>query len=348
MPAEWEPHRGTWLVWPHNDETWPGRLEAVQQAYAHMIAALAPGEWVFVVVASEEHRRTLFACLETHAGWQRWKDHVRVLHWPTNDSWVRDTGPTAVLAERADGAPGGGPRFRRAHVCWRFNAWGGKYPPWDDDDALAGRIAAWLGEPAIEADLVLEGGSIDVDGAGTLLTTEQCLLHPNRNPGLDRAAIEARLRALLGIERIVWLGEGIVGDDTDGHVDDVARFVDRETIAVAVEPDPGHPNHAPLADNLERLRALRTVEGRPYRIVELPQPPDVLSPDGDPLPASYANFYVANGVVLVPAYHPDTDARALAALRGCFPERRVVAIPSRDLVLGLGAVHCLTQPLPAL
>ncbi len=346
MPAEWWAHRATWLVWPHNTETWPGRLEAVERSFARMVRALVEGEAVWIVRPPALEPEAIWARLE-EAGVARHAP-VRFVAWPSDDSWVRDTGPTVVIRERTPEGPEAGPRFERAHIDWRFNAWGGKYPPWDADDALAGRMADWLGEKRIEPGIVCEGGSIEVDGRGTLLTTEQCLLNPNRNPALGREQIEARLREALGIERVLWLGEGICGDDTDGHIDDIARFVDPDTIVAAVEPERNHPNHAPLAENLERLRRFRTKDGRPYRVIELPQPPDVRGPDGELLPASYANFYIANAAVLVPAYEPEADARARAVLARCFPNRRLVMIPSRDLVLGLGSVHCLTQQVPAI
>jgi agmatine deiminase len=340
MPAEWWPHLGTWLVWPYNEETWPGRVASVEAAYVRMVQSLAPGELVFVIVPSEAEATRVRGLLNERSVAPM--AHVRLLPWPTNDSWVRDTGATFVLR----GGAGEGGR-ERALCGWRFNAWGGKYPPWELDDALPGRMAAWFGEELIEPGVVLEGGSIEVDGVGTVLTTEQCLLNPNRNPGLGRDGVEALLRERLGAGRVLWLGDGIVGDDTDGHIDDIARFTDAATIVCAAEPDTGHPNHAPLADALARLRGFRTAAGSPYRVVELPQPPDVLGPDGEILPASYANFYIANGVVLVPSYDAQADARALEVLAPLFPGRRLVPIPSRDLVLGLGSVHCLTQQVPA-
>jgi agmatine deiminase len=233
-----------------------------------------------------------------------------------------------------------------AVVDWGYNAWGGKYPPYDRDDAVPRLVAALLGLRVFSPGIIMEGGSLDVNGRGTLLTTESCLLNPNRNPTLDRAAIEEHLRAYLGIAHVIWLGDGIAGDDTDGHVDDITRFVAPDTIVTVIEDDPADENHRPLAGNRERLRAARDQDGRPFTVVELPMPRPVVR-DGQRLPASYANFYVGNAVVLVPTFEDPSDARALAVLRGCFPSRRVVGIDSRDLVWGLGAFHCATQQQPA-
>jgi agmatine deiminase len=229
---------------------------------------------------------------------------------------------------------------------WGYNAWGGKYPPFELDDVVPTRIARELGIPVVSPGIVLEGGSIDVNGAGLLLTTEQCLLNPNRNPTLSRTEIEGYLRDFLGVGKILWLGDGIEGDDTDGHIDDLTRFTDPGTVVTVVEEDPRDSNYGPLRDNLERLRGMTDEAGRPFRIVELPMPP-ALYQDGQRLPASYANFYIANGLVLVPVFGCDRDAEALAIIAGCFPGRRVVGIDCRDVVVGLGTLHCLSQQVPA-
>ncbi len=229
---------------------------------------------------------------------------------------------------------------------WGFNAWGGKYPPYDLDDVVPSRIGAELGLPVFEPGIVMEGGALDVNGRGTLLTTESCLLNPNRNPQLDRGEIEQYLRGYLGVTHILWLGDGIAGDDTDGHVDDLTRFVDERTVVTVVEEDPADENFKPLVENLARLRTMTDQDGRPLRVVELPMP-RALHQDGQRLPASYANFYIANGVVLLPGYHPPTDALARDTLQKHFPTRRVVPVDSRDLVWGLGSFHCVTQQWPA-
>jgi agmatine deiminase len=258
---------------------------------------------------------------------------------PTDDAWIRDHGPVFLTRP----VPAGDPL---ALVDWRYNAWGGKYPPWDQDDRVPGEIARILGVPVFEPGIVLEGGSIDVNGRGTLITTESCLLNPNRNPGLRRRDIEQVLRSTLGVSNVLWLGDGIAGDDTDGHVDDLARFVDPVTVVAAVESDPEDDNHAALADNLRRLESMSDEAGRRLRVVCLPMPRPVLH-DGTRLPASYVNFYIANTVVLVPLFDDPADAEALAVLRSLFPGRRVVGIAATDLVLGLGAFHCVTQQGPA-
>ncbi|NGP52640.1 agmatine deiminase family protein [Thioalkalivibrio sp. XN8] len=331
MPAEWAPHQATWISWPHNPDTWPGVLQQAEAAMAQAVTALAAGETVRINVLDAEHeahvRGLLGAIAETPAV---------VFHAiPTNDAWCRDHGAIFVRDDAGE----------LAAVDCGFNAWGGKYPPWDLDDAVPAQMAAALGLRRFEAGMILEGGSIDVNGAGTLLTTEQCLLNPNRNPGLDRADIEARLELLFGARQVLWLGDGIVGDDTDGHVDDITRFVAEDTVVTAVEPDPADPNHAPLAENLERLRAMRLPDGRPLRIIELPMPEPV-ELEGDRLPASYGNFYIANQVVLLPVFDQPRDAEAARILQPCFPDRRVVPIRANELVVGLGAFHCLTQQVP--
>ncbi len=227
-----------------------------------------------------------------------------------------------------------------------FNAWGGKYPPWNLDDVVAARMADILDLPRFDGGMILEGGSIDVNGGGALLTTEQCLLNPNRNPGLSRADIEERLQLLFGVQQVLWLGDGIIGDDTDGHVDDITRFVGHDRVITVVEPDPADPNHAPLADNLARLRSMRLADGRPLRIIELPMPEPV-ELRGERLPASYGNFYIGNEVVLMPAFDQPRDEVAARILARCLPGRRVIPIRANELVVGLGAFHCLTQQVPA-
>jgi agmatine deiminase len=338
MPAEWEPHRGTWLSWPHKEASWPGKFAPVPAIFAEIVGALVPGEEVHLNVGD--------AALEASARAELARAGVplsRVFfhRHPTDDAWCRDHGP--IFVERY------GPGQTREQVVldWDFNAWGGKYPPFDRDNAIPARIAEELGLPRIRPGLVLEGGSIDVNGAGALLTTEQCLLNPNRNPGRSRAEIEGALATYLGARAILWLGQGIEGDDTDGHVDDLARFVNPTTVVTVVEPDPADPNHRPLADNLERLRAMRDPDGRPLRVVELPMPPAQFH-EGQRLPVSYANFYIANHAVLLPVFGSGRDEEARQILQPLFPDRRVIPIACTDLVWGLGAVHCVTQQWPRL
>lgn len=332
MPAEWELHAATWLSWPHKEASWPGKLERIPPIWVEMVRRLVAGEQVNVLVNDAAPAATVHALL-ADAGVPLAR--VRLHDVPTDDAWMRDHGPTFVTR---------GDEF--ALVDWIYNAWGGKYPPWQNDDRVPHALAEVLHAPRFEPGLVLEGGSIDVDGAGTLLTTEQCLLNPNRNPGRSRADIERALCDYLGARRVLWLGDGILGDDTDGHVDDLTRFVAPATVVTVVEDDPADPNHAPLQDNLQRLRGMRDAAERPLRVVTLPMPTPV-EYDGQRLPASYANFYIANAVVLVPVFDCPNDARALATLRELFPTREVVGITATDMVWGLGACHCVTQQQPA-
>jgi agmatine deiminase len=332
MPAEWAPHQATWISWPHNLDTWPGVLEAAEASMALAVAALAPAETVRINVLGADHE----ARVRSRLGPLGDSPAVVFHHFPTNDAWCRDHG--AIFVRNAAG--------RLAAVDCGFNAWGGKYPPWDLDDAIPAQMAAVLGVPRFAGGLILEGGSIDVNGAGTLLTTEQCLLNTNRNPGMSRAEIEERLRMLFGVRQILWLGDGIAGDDTDGHVDDITRFVAEDIVVTVIEPNPADPNHAPLADNLARLRAMRLPDGRPLNVVELPMPHPV-ELDGVRLPASYGNFYIGNEAVLLPAFDQPGDELARRILADCFPARRIVPIRANELVVGLGAFHCLTQQLPA-
>jgi agmatine deiminase len=260
-------------------------------------------------------------------------------HHPTDDAWCRDHGPIFVQRDHH------GTR-EQLILDWAFNAWGEKYPPFDHDDVIPSRIGDELGIAVEHPGMILEGGSIDVNGCGALLTTEACLLNPNRNPALSRRQIEARLRNYLGVTKILWLGDGIVGDDTDGHIDDLTRFVDDRTVVTVVEDDPADDNYEPLRENRRRLLAMTDQDEQPLRVIEVPMPPALFF-DGQRLPASYANFYIANAVVLMPGYGAASDATAAATLQSLFPDRRVVIIDCRALVWGLGAFHCLTQQWPA-
>jgi agmatine deiminase len=268
---------------------------------------------------------------------------IDIFHLPTNDAWARDHGPIFVNRLASAAPSDTGPN--QIALDWRFNSWGEKYGAFDLDDVVPQKLGARYGFDVIEPGIVLEGGSIDVNGAGSLLTTESCLLNPNRNPALSRADIEDYLRTYLGVTNVLWLGDGIAGDDTDGHIDDLARFVARDTIVTVLEDDPTDVNYAVLRDNLARLRAMRDQDGRPLKIETLPMPPAVIY-DGTRLPASYANFYIANRAVLMPTFNAATDAVATSTLSRLFPGRRVVGIPSTDLVWGLGSVHCLSQQHP--
>lgn len=333
MPPEWAPHGATWLSWPHNVETWPDELQDVELTMARAVVALASGEAVFINVSDEIYERHVRGLLDDVGA----RGDIRFFHIPTNDAWVRDHG--AIFVRGRDGS--------LAATNWEFNSWGEKYPPWDLDDEVPGRMASALRLPVFNGRMVLEGGSVDMNSRGVLLTTESCLLNPNRNPDLSRIEIEHRLHDVLGATRIVWLKDGIVGDDTDGHVDDVTRFVNDQMIVTAVEDDPSDANYAPLRENWELLRGLRSDDGRPYQIVELPMPRPQFA-KGERMPASYANFYVANRVVLLPAYDDPADSVAADILQRCFPDRRVVSLDCRKMIWGLGAFHCLTQQVPPL
>jgi len=335
MPAEWAPHRGTWLSWPHKEASWPGLFDRIPPVFAEMVRLLAPGEEVHINVAGAEMEAEVRALLADRVVRM---DRVFFHHHPTNDAWCRDHGPIFVQRDGRD-------RREEMILDWGYNAWGGKYPPYDLDDAIPSRIGAELGLPVLSPGIVLEGGSIEVNGAGSLLTTEACLLNPNRNPHLSREEIEAVLRAYLGVGHILWLGDGIEGDDTDGHVDDLTRFVGPATVVTVVEEDPADANYRPLRDNLERLRGMTDQDGRPLRVVELPMPRGVWH-DGQRLPASYANFYIGNEVVLLPGYDRERDGVARETLQALCPDRRVEVVDCTDLAWGLAAFHCVTQQWP--
>lgn len=337
MPPEWAPHRGTWLSWPHRESSWPGVFDRIPPVFVRIVAALAPHEQVYLNVTGP--------AMETDVRSRLTRAHVpldRVVfhHHPTDDAWARDHGPI-FLQRSIDG------QAEEAVLDLEFNSWGGKYPPFDKDNRIPGLVADHYGLPRFVPGIVLEGGSIDVNGAGTLITTEACLLNPNRNPDLSRSDIEQVLRDYFSVEHVLWLGDGIAGDDTDGHVDDLTRFVGPSTVVTATETDPTDVNYDILMANRERLSGMTDQDGQLLRIIELPMPHPVYH-EGERLPASYANFYVANGVVLVPAYEPEGDQVAQAVMQRCFPSRRIVLIPSADLVWGLGSFHCVTQQWPAL
>jgi agmatine deiminase len=333
MPAEWERHEATWLSWPRREGiSFPEAYDDVMPAFVQMIDALRESERVKINVtdpAHEQQVRLLLKDIDT--------SHVEYLQIATNEPWCRDHGP--IFIKREDDP-------QLAVVDWDYNAWGGKYPPFDLDEVVPTRIAERLRLPLYYPKLVMEGGSFDPNGTGSLLTTTSCLLNPNRNPGKSRIEIEQALRDYLGVSNILWLGDGIEGDDTDGHVDDISRFVDRKTVLTAVEEDPDDPNFEPLQSNLALLRTMKAEDGTPLEVRTLPMPPRV-EREGRRLPASYANFYIANKVVLLPVFCSPKDKRAYEVLEKCFPERRIVPIDCTELIWGLGAFHCLTQQQPA-
>jgi agmatine deiminase len=336
MPAEWEPHEATWLSWPHKEASWPGAFEPVPAIFVEITRHLTESELVRINVADEdfaERVRKLLRAGGVDLG------RVRFHFNPTNDAWCRDHGPIYVVRDA-------GGRRERAIIDWGYNAWGNKYPPYDLDDVVPSRIAAETGETLFLPGIVMEGGSIDVNGRGTLITTEACLLNPNRNPQLNREQIEQYLKDYLGLVHILWLGDGIAGDDTDGHIDDLTRFVAHDTVVTVVEEDPLDENYEPLKENYERLLRMKDQDGNPLRVVTLPMPGEKRIEDHR-LPMSYANFYAANTRVLVPTFRHANDDAACDVLQRCFPDRRVVGIDCTDLIWGLGSIHCVTQQQPS-
>ncbi len=333
MPAEWEPHEATWLSWPHNLETWPGKFRPIPPVFAEIVAALHRDEEVRILAGSDELERSAREALRARGCEE---PNVRFFRIPTNDAWMRDHGPIFVT----------GPQGEVAITKWGYNAWGGKYPPFDLDEQVPTRINETLRLPVYDGGMILEGGSIDVNGCGTLLTTESCLLNPNRNPTLSKGEIEERLRDTLGVRCVLWLGDGIGGDDTDGHVDDLTRFVAPSTVVTVVEDGPGDANYRALQENLIRLRSMTDEASHPLEIVTLPMPRPIHY-ENRRLPASYANFYIGNRAVLVPTFEDPNDEKALDTLARLFPGRRIVGIGATDLSWGLGAFHCVTQQQPA-
>lgn len=334
MPAEWEPHAATWLTWPRREGiSFPDSYDRVMPAFAQMVDALADSEPVHINVCDEAHEKDVRKILARH---RARATHITFHQNPSNEPWCRDHGP--IFLTRAE-AP------QVAVVDWDYNAWGWKYPPFDDDDVIPTRVAEELGLPVYSPGIVMEGGSLDVNGTGTLLTTRSCLLNENRNPGLSQAEIEQRLRDYLGVKHFLWLGDGIEGDDTDGHIDDLTRFVDRSTVVTVVEEDENDANFIPLKENLAALQSMKIEDGMELSVLELPMPAKIAR-DGLRLPASYANFYIANKVVLLPVFADAHDKWAVAVLRKALPDRKIVPIDCRELIWGLGAFHCLTQQQP--
>jgi agmatine deiminase len=333
MPAEWEVHEATWISWPRADgQSFPESYHRVVPTLVAMATAIAESETLRINVSGPEQENEIRALLSDVAPMER----VQFFGNPTNEPWCRDHGPIFVTRKESP---------QLAINDFGYNAWGGKYPPFDLDDVVPTRIARHFGLTLFEPPFILEGGSIDPNGAGTLLTTESCLLNPNRNPSLSKVQIEQGLRDYLGVNQILWLGDGIEGDDTDGHVDDITRFVSRDTILTVVESDKSDPNHLPLQENLERLRDMSLSDGTPLKVVELPMPPRI-DREGLRLPASHANFYIANTSVLLPTFGGASDQAAIAILQDFFPSRKIVPIDCRELIWGLGAFHCLTQQQP--
>jgi agmatine deiminase len=334
FPAEFEPHQATWLSWPHKEASWPGKIATIYPSYAAFVRELTRVELVRINVVDEHMRNTAYRILEA-AGVD-----MRCVEWfihPTNDAWCRDHGPAFLINPKSE--------QKKAVVDWDYNAWGGKYPPFDLDDVIPTRIAEHYGYPLFKPGIIMEGGSVDFNGDGTVITSTCCLLNQNRNPHLSKSDIERFLIEFYGQGQVLWVEEGIIGDDTDGHIDDTVRFVNRDTVITVVEENPNDENYDLLQKNLSDLHRMRLADGKQLNIVEIPMPDPVIWED-QRLPASYANFYIANGLVVVPTFRSDKDDKVLDLISGCFPDRRVIGIDSTDIIWGLGSFHCLSQQEP--
>lgn len=332
-PAEWEPQEAVWISWPHREDLWQGGLSELTERYAALCAAIAEQAEVRINAASALHPG--IEALLRRSGVRRF----RLFDHPTDDVWCRDHGP--IFVQRRNGG--------MQVADWAFNAWGGKFEPWDKDNAVPEHIAASLELPLLSSSYFLEGGAIEGNGAGLLLTTEAVLLNPNRNPGVTKQELEAELHRMLGTSSVFWLGKGIEGDDTDGHIDDMVRFVAEDAVLSITEPDPHSPHYRNLAENNERLQDLRTADGHRVEVIPLPMPQPLVAKDWrlEQLPASYANFLICNGAVIVPVFmQPREDDHALGIIRECFPGKKVIGLDARRLVLEGGAIHCITQQQP--
>lgn len=338
FPPEWHPHTGTWFSWPRPEGiSFPDKYHTIPENLARIFREIAAREQVHVNVPNGNYERIVREQLKEHDCPLR---NIFFHHIKTNESWCRDHGPAFVLKRKRNGGNSA------AIVDWGFNAWGGKYPPYDDDDAVPTRIAEELNLPVFYPKIVMEGGAVDFNGSGTVLTTESCLLNKNRNPGLSKKRIEQYLKDYYGQMHVCWLGDGIAGDDTDGHVDDLARFINPTTIVTAVEDDPKDENYKILKENRRRLDLLKDQAGCPFQILEIPMP-GVVEHDGQRLPATYVNFYFINGALLVPTFrNRKNDRKALAILQTHLPKHRVIGIDCVELIWGLGAIHCLSQQQP--
>ena len=333
LPAEWHPHVATWLSWPHKEASWPGKIDLIYPQYCAFIKILTEGELVRINVADEQmaafaKQQLQLADVDLNC--------VQFFEFPTNDAWCRDHGPAFLINPETK---------QKVIVDWRYNAWGDKYPPYDLDDVIPTKIAVHFDLPVYHPGIVMEGGSVDFNGKGTVLTTTACLLNKNRNPHLNQQQIEEYLTKYYGVEQVLWLGDGIIGDDTDGHIDDITRFVNEDTVVTVIEENKQDENYHILQENLRMLKSMRLLSGKQLNIVELPMP-DPVYYDGQRLPASYANFYIANTSVIVPTYRSGNDQKALDILQTCFPGRKVVGIDSTHIIWGLGSFHCLSQQEP--
>lgn len=334
FPAEWAPHVATWLSWPHNPDTWPGKIDTIFPSYALFVKTLTAGEFVHINVANSAMEQSAKAILDRH---DVNLDRVKFFHHPTNDAWCRDHGPAFLINPDLE--------QKKVIVDWHHNAWGGKYPPFDLDDVIPTLIGQAYQMPVYHPGIIMEGGSVDFNGAGTLITSTSCLLNPNRNPHLNQQQIEKYLIDYYGVEQILWVDEGIVGDDTDGHIDDTVRFFNEDSVLTVIEHNKEDENYSLLQRNLKQLEGMRLPDGRSLNIVELPMP-EALYYEGQRLPASYANFYISNKHIIMPTFRSRRDQEAIDILASCFPDREVVGIDSTDIIWGLGSFHCLSQQEP--
>ena len=333
FPAEFARHSATWLSWPHKEESWPGKIETIFPVYAQFIKLVAEGENVCINVADQAMKQKAISHPDKVGADLK---NIQFFFHPTNDAWCRDHGPAFLINEKEK---------KKMVVKWNYNAWGNKYPPFYLDNQIPISIAKHYKLPCATPGIVMEGGSVDFNGKGTVLTTTSCLLNPNRNPQLTQNQIEKYLINYYGVENVLWLGDGIVGDDTDGHIDDITRFVNEDTVVTVVEERKADENYVPLKENLEMLKKMKLENGESIRIVELPMPDPIIYQD-QRLPASYANFYIANNHVVVPTFRDKKDDIALSILQNCFPNRKVVGLDSTDIIWGLGSFHCLSQQEP--
>ncbi|MFI5161646.1 MAG: agmatine/peptidylarginine deiminase [Sphingobacteriales bacterium] len=333
FPAEWAPHTATWLSWPHKEESWPGKLDTIYKPYCEFIKILTEGELVRINVADEKLKAFAIKQLQL-AGVDLNK--VEFFDFPTNDAWCRDHGPAFLINPDTK---------QKVIIDWDYNAWGNKYPPYDLDDVIPTQIAKHFNLPVYHPGIIMEGGSVDFNGKGTLITSTACLLNKNRNPHLNQQQVEAYLHNYYGVEQVLWVNEGIIGDDTDGHIDDTVRFVNEDTVVTVIEENKTDENYQILQENLQMLKEMRLLNGKQLNIIELPMPESIYY-DGQRLPASYANFYIANSAVVMPTYRSKNDDKALNVLQQCFPDRKVVGIDSTDIIWGLGSFHCLSQQEP--
>ncbi|MDR1877505.1 MAG: agmatine deiminase family protein [Flavobacteriaceae bacterium] len=337
FPAEFFPHRATWLSWPHKELSWPGKIEKIYEPYSRFIAEISKGELVNINVNSAEMKDFALQYIKrTDAD----LNNITFYIHPTNDAWCRDHGPAFLINPKSV-------EHKKSIVNWNFNAWGNKYPPYDLDNKIPLLIAKEEKLPVFTPGIVMEGGSVEFNGKGTVLTSKSCLLNENRNPQIGQERIEKYLKDFYGVEQVLWVDDGIVGDDTDGHIDDTVRFVNDNTVLAVVESNPEDENYELLQVNLRQLKKMKLLDGQPLNVVELPMPSPVFC-EGQRLPASYANFYIANESVIVPVFNCENDEIALNIIQQCFPDRKILGIDSTDIVWGLGSFHCLSQQEPAI